>query len=558
MGGGLFNNAGQIVLNDDTIANNVVATDGSAVYNYAVSSGELNSPGLVTLANTILVGKLDGSDRNVAVNDGTNAIFTATMNGNKPTNFISSLVKNLGGSLNGSVTTVSSPTVIFGHNQLADNGGLTETILPIGTSPTIGTGASTLGPTLDNAPPDPTKWTTDTSVFADQNSSDAVTSKGALQLQNGAYLTTRNQFDPSAQAIEITGSFQFDPTQADALHVITRSDGTPDGSGSGEVANGIAFLASDLTNTLSITGLGDASVSGGTAVPFAITPNHTYLFVVTDDGTNLSLTMTDQAAPGDTATVTATSGPGLDTNFVTIHNDHASEGNSTTGLLQNLKISAVPGGAPLLFDTFANYSVSATDQRGQERPLSGLIDVGSAQKQVEVLPPIQTQTGIYETPADLQPGSFTDSSNAGPWTVTVAWGDGSANTTFQVTSQGSLGSRQHAYANIGQFQFVVTVTNANHESSQSTTPGIVVVNQATPVVTVSDGGGQFTDSDFPATGTITGATGEPGSTLEGVGLTFTYYVGSAVNSSPLSAAPTTVRYVYRPGLVSREPGLFAE
>ena len=66
------------------------------------------------------------------------------------------------------------------------------------------------------------------------------------------------------------------------------------------------------------------------------------------------------------------------------------------------------------------------------------------------------------------------------------------------------------------------------------------ITKATPTVQVTDNGGTYTGNPYSATGTITGVSGTPGSTLESVGLTFTYYSGSTASGTPLSGAPTTV------------------
>jgi hypothetical protein len=60
------------------------------------------------------------------------------------------------------------------------------------------------------------------------------------------------------------------------------------------------------------------------------------------------------------------------------------------------------------------------------------------------------------------------------------------------------------------------------------------VNLATPNVTVSDAGGVYNGSAFPATETVAGVDNNPGSSLEGVAPTFTYYASGA----PLAAAPS--------------------
>ena len=43
-------------------------------------------------------------------------------------------------------------------------------------------------------------------------------------------------------------------------------------------------------------------------------------------------------------------------------------------------------------------------------------------------------------------GSFTDPGADSPWAVSVDWGDGSTDTTFNQAATGSLGTTSHTYA----------------------------------------------------------------------------------------------------------------
>ncbi len=67
-------------------------------------------------------------------------------------------------------------------------------------------------------------------------------------------------------------------------------------------------------------------------------------------------------------------------------------------------------------------------------------------------------------------------------------------------------------------------------------------SQATPTVQVNDAGGTYSGQPFPATATVTGTSGTPGSTLEGVGLTLDYQqvdVSGNVLADLGATAPTT-------------------
>ena len=64
------------------------------------------------------------------------------------------------------------------------------------------------------------------------------------------------------------------------------------------------------------------------------------------------------------------------------------------------------------------------------------------------------------------------------------------------------------------------------------------IAQATPTVRVSDDGGTYTGSSFAAEATVTGIGGFGGGSLEGVGLTLSYFAGSTLLGTAPSAAGT--------------------
>jgi uncharacterized repeat protein (TIGR03803 family) len=72
---------------------------------------------------------------------------------------------------------------------------------------------------------------------------------------------------------------------------------------------------------------------------------------------------------------------------------------------------------------------------------------------------------------------------------------------------------------------------------------LLLVNQATPTVTVADEGGTFNNAAFSASasvnGVLAGVDTTPSGSLEGVSLTTSYYSGSASGGTALGAAPTS-------------------
>src|SRR5207245_335983 len=90
----------------------------------------------------------------------------------------------------------------------------------------------------------------------------------------------------------------------------------------------------------------------------------------------------------------------------------------------------------------------------------------------------------------------------GPWTVTVAWGDGTPNTTFGTTAAGSLGTQPHTYAEEGTYTVTVTVTNNSTSGSGSGMFQVSVADQNVAAV----GGFSVTAAEGALSATQTVAT----------------------------------------------------
>jgi hypothetical protein len=117
----------------------------------------------------------------------------------------------------------------------------------------------------------------------------------------------------------------------------------------------------------------------------------------------------------------------------------------------------------------------ATDQRGSARTVNGKVDIGAVEyenQQMQVSPVVVTPRYASATvplglafPIDL--GSFSDtSSNAGPWTVAVSWGDATT-AAFVTSAQGPIGTLAHLYAAPGTYAVTLTVSDANGNASQA-------------------------------------------------------------------------------------------
>jgi hypothetical protein len=119
----------------------------------------------------------------------------------------------------------------------------------------------------------------------------------------------------------------------------------------------------------------------------------------------------------------------------------------------------------------------------------------------------------------------------------------------QVDSSGNviadLGSNAPLYA--GSYKVIASFAGSTDYSNASATSTTFTIQQAAPSVSVSDGGGTYKGSSFPATATVAGvvtsganADSTPASTLEGVGLTLDYVLlnSNGTTTDLGSSAPT--------------------
>ena len=108
--------------------------------------------------------------------------------------------------------------------------------------------------------------------------------------------------------------------------------------------------------------------------------------------------------------------------------------------------------------------------------------------------------------------------------------------------------------------YVVVATFAGNSTyAKGTKSASFSITQATPAVVVTDNGGVATGNPFTATATITGVSGSPAATLEGVGATFSYYTGSSASGTALpgdTAAhqiPTPLSPISKAARITRLP-----
>ena len=88
---------------------------------------------------------------------------------------------------------------------------------------------------------------------------------------------------------------------------------------------------------------------------------------------------------------------------------------------------------------------------------------------------------------------------------------------------------------VGTYTVVANFAGSTDYAPNSSSPVTFNITQATPSVTVSDLGGPYTGSPYPATAHVNG-----GASLEGTTPTLAYYVGSTATGTPSATPPTTV------------------
>ena len=105
------------------------------------------------------------------------------------------------------------------------------------------------------------------------------------------------------------------------------------------------------------------------------------------------------------------------------------------------------------------------------------------------------------------------------------------------TSEGKALARPPV--NSGTYTAVASFAGSQDYASNSASITFSI-GKATPILTLADASGTFTDSSFLAFASIRGVDGTSGSSLEGVPITTAYYPGSAPDGRPLAAAPVDV------------------
>src|SRR5207245_1239754 len=158
-------------------------------------------------------------------------------------------------------------------------------------------------------------------------------------------------------------------------------------------------------------------------------------------------------------------------------------------------------------------TVTVTDKDGGSGSATFTINVSNVAPTVTAA---ANQTANEGASTSFTLGSFSDpGANDSPWAADVTWGDGSAHTTFNQNTRGSLGSQSHTYADnngTGTYTVTVKVTDKDGGFGQATFTA-TVANVAPTITNFSGSGGSLVGLTGPLTfvpTTFSGTFTDPG------------------------------------------------
>jgi hypothetical protein len=162
-----------------------------------------------------------------------------------------------------------------------------------------------------------------------------------------------------------------------------------------------------------------------------------------------------------------------------------------------------------------------------------------------------TQTGVEGAPQAFNLGSFSDSDGGGPWLVDVNWGDGTPDTTFNVSATGSLGTQTHTYGEERTYLVTFTVTDTtqgdyNGESFPVTVSDPAVV-QGPPVAVNPVEGAAFTGLAVAKFTDPGGAEPNPSDPTPGIGNHYSVVSIDWGDNNPLDTTTGSLSFGGAPG-----------
>ncbi|MHB1836242.1 MAG: beta strand repeat-containing protein, partial [Solirubrobacteraceae bacterium] len=510
--GGAIANAGTLTLTASTISGNSAGTGGGGLYQSSAGSG-------ATVNDTIVAGNLGtgGAADDIKGAGASNVTGSSSLIGTGGSGGIAN-------GANGDI--VLSSLATLGLSALGSYGGTTETFAILPGSAAIAAGNSTLLPsgvtTDQRGEPRTVNATMDIGAFESQGftmtaisgSTPQAVLAGSAFTALGVTVTANNSIEPVAGgtvAFAVTAATDGASATLGSGSAIIGSGGTATVAATANSTGGVYSVSAstagvssgvtfDLTNQVqpAFSGLSAPTMTYGTASVQVSGTRAAGSQIPATQSVSIALDGVNQSATIGSDGSFSTTFTGLGTLSVsgspyTISYSYTSDG-TFLGASQSTSLTVNPATPTVsVSDSGGTYNGSAFDATDSVAGLSGV--GASTLEGVGLTLTYYTGSTATGTPLSGAP------STAGTYTVVAAFAgstdytSGSAQTTFTIT-------------------------------------------QATPTVTVTDAGGTYSGSPFAATDSIQGVSGPAGSTLEGVGLTITYYAGTTASGTPLAGAPS--------------------
>jgi hypothetical protein len=299
-----------------------------------------------------------------------------------------------------------------------------------------------------------------------------LSDNGTGALANYAVTINTGILTVSQDSTSLDGSSSTNPTtygQSITLTATLSGDAPASGTPTGSV---------DFYDTTTATDLGSASIANGsaslstTALPAG---NQIITLTYSGDGNFMpSNGAISQVVNPDTLTVTADNASMLygaslpsftDTITGFVNGDDPGVVSGSASLSTTATSTSPPGTYPIAaaLGTLSAANYTFIFQNGTLTILPVLIVTAPG-----------SQAAGQGLAQSFNLGSFSEGgSGSNPWNVDVSWGDSSADTTFPVSAQGSLGNQAHTYTTAGTFTVTVTVQD-NAGSSGSATYQVTV------------------------------------------------------------------------------------